>query len=138
MGAAAKEGVGTLGALLNLYGEKRGSTQRAWADLRKRIDLVFKPLLAKPVASLAASDFQMLVDAYPSESQEVSLFAVSAPHSNGRPSAATWLAAWLNIHPPAPVKRRKRILTPNELSAVLPVSCRQPAVPTEQRCCSCC
>jgi integrase len=120
MGAAAKEGVGTLGALLDLYGEKRGNAQRAWADSRKRIDLVFKPLLAKPVASLAASDFQMLVDAYPSESTGGFVVRSVRPAlkwSAQRGYVADGLA---NIHPPAAVKRRKRILTRDELATVLP------------------
>ena len=62
MGAAAKEGVGTLAALLDLYGEKRGNAQKAWPESRKRINLVCNPLLAKPVAAVSASDFQMVVD----------------------------------------------------------------------------
>lgn len=121
MGAATKEGVGTLGALLDLYGEKRGSSQRAWAESRKRIDLVFKPLLAKPVAALAASDFQMLVDAYPSESTGGFVVRSVRPAlkwSAQRGYVADGLA---NIYPPAAVKRRKRILTRDELATVLPV-----------------
>ena len=48
-GAAAKVGIGTLGAGPNIYGEKRGNAQKAWTEARKRIDLVFKVLLGKPV-----------------------------------------------------------------------------------------
>ncbi len=120
MGAAAREGVGTLAALLDLYGEKRASTQRAWAESRKRIDLVFKPLLAKPVASLTASDFQMVVDTYPSESTGSFVVRSIRPAlkwSAQRGYVADGLA---NVHPPAPVKRRKRIVTRDELSTVLP------------------
>ena len=62
MGAAAKEGVGTLAALLDLYGEKRGNAQKAWPESRKWINVVCNPLLAKPVAAVSASDFQMVVD----------------------------------------------------------------------------
>jgi hypothetical protein len=120
MAAAAKQGVGTLGALLDLYGEKRGSSQRAWADSRKRIDLVFRSLLAKPVASLEASDFQILVDAYPSESTGGFVVRSVRPAlkwAAQRGYAADGLA---KIHPPAPVKRRKHILSCDELTRVLP------------------
>ena len=54
--------MGTLAALLDLYGEKRGNAQKAWPESRKRINLVCNPLLAKPVAAVSASDFQMVVD----------------------------------------------------------------------------
>ena len=50
--AAAREGVGTLAAIPNLYGEKRGNTQKAWAEARKRIDLIFAPLLTRPAETL--------------------------------------------------------------------------------------
>ena len=36
-GAAAKVGIGTLGAGTNIYGEKRGNAQKAWTEARKRI-----------------------------------------------------------------------------------------------------
>jgi integrase len=82
--------------------------------------LVCKPLLAKPVAALSASDFQMVVDAHPSEA--TGSFVVRSV----RP-ALKWAAlrgyvpeGFANIHPPAPVKRRKRILTRDELTTVLP------------------
>src|SRR5208283_2461794 len=41
MGADAREGIGTLAAILDLYGEKRGNAQKAWSEARKRIDLIF-------------------------------------------------------------------------------------------------
>jgi integrase len=120
MGAAAREGVGTLKALLDLYGEKRGNAQKAWPESRKRIDLVCKPLLTKAVASLAASDFQMVVDAYPSESTGSFVVRSIRPALKWSAQRGYVGEALANIHPPAPVKRRKRILARDELAAVLP------------------
>ena len=68
MGDAARAGIGTLAAVLDLYGAKRGDAQKAWGEARKRIDLIFKPLLTRPAETLAGRDFQMLADAYPSQS----------------------------------------------------------------------
>jgi integrase len=120
MGAAAKEGAGTLAALLDLYGAKRGNAQKAWAESRKRIDLVCKPLLAKPVAALSASDFQMVVDAYPSEATGSFVVRSIRPALKWAAQRGYVPEGVANIHPPAPVKRRKRILTSNELTTVLP------------------
>ncbi len=36
MGATARAGVGTLAAVLDLYGSKRGNAQKAWGEARKR------------------------------------------------------------------------------------------------------
>jgi integrase len=121
MAADAKAGIGTLGAILDLYGEKRGNVQKAWGEARKRIDLIFKSLIPRPLASLARSDFQVLADQYSSQSSAA--YAVRSL----RP-ALKWAAqrGYLSedvtrIYPPAPVKRRKRVLTREELIKLLPV-----------------
>jgi site-specific recombinase XerD len=121
MGASAREGVGTLTALLDLYGEKRGRVQKAWTESRKRIDLVCKPLLTKPVASLTAADFQMVVDDYPSEASGSFVVRSVRPTLKWAVQRGYVADGVANIHPPAPVRRRKRILTHDELAAVLPV-----------------
>lgn len=120
MGAATRAGIGTLGAVLDVYGEKRGNAQKAWREARQRIDLIFKPLVAKPAETLNGRDFQLLADGYASQSSAG--YAVRSI----RP-ALKWAAhrGYLSedaarIHPPAPVQRRKRILTRDELSTVLP------------------
>jgi integrase len=109
-----------LAALLDIYGEKRGNAQKAWADTRKRIDLVCKPLLAKPVAALAASDFQMVVDAYPSEATGSFVVRSIRPALKWAAQRGYVAEGLATIHPPAPVQRRKRILTRDELTTVLP------------------
>ncbi len=111
MGEAARAGVGTLTAVLDLYGAKRGDAQKAWGEARKRVNLIFKPLLSRPSETLASRDFQMLADAYPSQSS--ASYAVRSL----RP-ALKWAAQrgyvgeeTARIHPPATVKRRKRVLS---------------------------
>ena len=120
-GAAAKVGIGTLGAVLNIYGEKRGNAQKAWTEARKRIDLVFKVLLGKPVASLSASDFQLAVDTYPSEASASFVVRSIRPALKWAAQRGYLSEDTARIHPPAPVQRRKRILSRDELVALLPV-----------------
>ena len=120
-GKAARVGVGTLAAVLDLYGEKRGNAQKAWGEARKRIDLIFKPLLSRPAETVTRKDFQMLADGYASQSS--ASYAVRSL----RP-ALKWAAKReyvpedvARISPPAPVNRRKHVLKDEELAALLPV-----------------
>jgi integrase len=121
MGAAARVGIGTLGSALDIYGEKRGNGQKSWGEARKRIDLAFKALLGKPVASLSASDFQMVVDAYPSEASAGFVVRSIRPALKWAAQRGYLSEDLARIRPPAPVKHRKRILTRDELGTLLPV-----------------
>jgi len=121
MGEAARAGEGTLASVLDLYGRMVGAGQKSWGEARKRVDLVFRALLKRPAETLTARDFQLAADAYPSQA--------SASHAvrTIRP-ALKWAAhrGYLaddiaRIHPPAPVKRRDRVLSRTELAALLPV-----------------
>src|ERR1051326_906210 len=65
IGAAAKAGIGTLAAVLDVYSAHRGKTLKSWPHSRKRVDLVFKRLLPRALADLTVADLQMTADAYP-------------------------------------------------------------------------
>ena len=121
IGAAAKAGIGTLAAVLDIYSTHQGKTLKSWPHSRKRVELVFKPLLPKAVADLTVADLQMAADAYPAA--QSAAFAVRTI----RP-ALKWAAhrghlspALANLHSPAPVRRRRRVLDRDELAALLPV-----------------
>jgi integrase len=120
MGAAARAGIGTLGAVLDLYGEKRGHAQKAWGEARKRIDLIFKTLIAKPAETLSGREFQLLADGYASQSSASYAVRSLRPALKWASQRGYLSEDVANIHPPAPVQRRKRILTRDELAAVLP------------------
>lgn len=118
---AAKNGDGTLRALLDLYGHKRGTGLRSWEHSRKRVDRVFASLLTRPVATLTASDLQMKADDYaagPSASFAVRTVRPVLKWAAQRGIADPKLA---DIRAPEPVKRRKRVLSESELAALLPV-----------------
>jgi integrase len=119
---AAKEGTGTLSALLDLYGHKDGGKLKSWDDCRRRIESVFKPLLKRPLETLRAKDFQMLADGWASEQSAAAAVRYVRPMlkwaaASGRGYVGKELA---DLNPPATVGRRKRVLSREELAAVLP------------------
>jgi hypothetical protein len=59
---AAKNRDGTLKALLDLYGSKRGGSLRSWEHSRKGIDRVFVTFMRRPLANLTAADLQMTAE----------------------------------------------------------------------------
>jgi hypothetical protein len=63
-GKAAQAGVGTLKALLDTYGRARGSEVKSWKASRPRVELIFKPLLDRPLATITLADLQLQADDY--------------------------------------------------------------------------
>jgi integrase len=122
IGAAARAGEGTLKAMLALYEDKHGKKLKSWSHSRKRVDLVFASLMDRPVAALTAADFQMAADSY--KSSNSAAFAVRTI----RP-ALKWCAApgrnyvkaeLALLSQPESVKPRRRVLSRDELSRILP------------------
>jgi integrase len=99
----------TLQAMLTLYEEQRGCDLKSWAHSRKRVDRVFAALLPRSVQSLTAAEFQITADKFPA--RQSASFAV-------RGYCPPALAAF---EQPATVKQRHRVLTREELAALLPV-----------------
>ena len=50
IGAAAKVGEGVSSALLSLYGRQR---RQRWAEAKRSVEVVFKPLLGRPLVALS-------------------------------------------------------------------------------------
>lgn len=120
LGDAARAGVGTLGAVLDLYADKRGASLKSWSEADKRIRVVLKPLLARPAALLAAGEVQMVADAYPFETSAA--FVVRSVKPALKWAAALGLVAenLTRLRAPAPVRRRRRFLSREELARLLP------------------
>ena len=121
IGRDAKAGIGTLAAVLDIYEAHKGKTLKSWPHSRKRVDLVFKSLMARPVGSLTAADLQMSADAY--AAPQSAAFAVrtirpALKWAAQRKHVATALA---ELQAPATVKARRRVLSRDELAALLPV-----------------
>lgn len=60
----ARQGVGTLAALLDAYGAQTGAARRSWPEARRRVEHVFAAHLQRPTATLAAHELQLTVDAH--------------------------------------------------------------------------
>jgi hypothetical protein len=52
IGKNARAGIGTLAAVLDIYEAHKGKTLKSWTQSRKRVALVFRPLMSRPVAFL--------------------------------------------------------------------------------------
>jgi integrase len=102
---------------------------KSWPESRKRIAVVFKPLISRPVATMTLGDLQLIADSYKSErtgraSPKSAAFAVRtlrpvlkwAAHT-GRGYVSEELA---RISTPGDAKPRKRILSRDELATLLP------------------
>ena len=136
IGADAKAGVGTLAALLDVYEAQECGGLKSWPESRKRIAVVFKPLMARPVAMMTLGDLQLAADSYRSaRSGEASPKSAAFAVRTLRP-ALKWASApgrayispeLAGLSAPGKVKARDRTLTRDELAALLPAlraSCR--------------
>ena len=120
---AARTGVGTLAAVLTLYGERRGSQLKSWAHSRLRVERVFGALLSRPASSLTVGDLQLAADTY--RTPKSASFAIRALRPalkwaavSGRGYVAKELC---DLHEPTSPTRRQRVLSRDELRSVLPV-----------------
>jgi hypothetical protein len=119
-GQQARDGIGTLTALLDLYARQQGHRLKSWSESRRRIDSVFAPFLGKPVATLAMGDLQMQADGWTAAQSAAAAVRYLGPvlkWAGQRGYASKELS---QIRPPATVGRRKRVLSRNELAALLP------------------
>jgi integrase len=119
----AREGIGTLAALIELYAKKRGAELKSWPECKRRIDSVFARQLQKPVATMKAADLQFEADKWPSGQSAAAAVRYLRPilkwaSEGGRGYCDRALS---DISPPAIVRRRERVLNCEELSRLLPV-----------------
>ncbi len=121
IGRDAREGVGTVTALLDLYAKQRGDALKSWPECRRRIDSVFAAHLSRPLATLKAADFQMTADAHASKQSAAAAIRYIRPVLKWAGYRGYLVAETAILHPPATVQRRKRVLSRAELAAVLPV-----------------
>lgn len=120
LGHDAKEGIGTLHGLLILYEAKVGAKLKSWPETRRRIEMVFKGHLKRPLAAVTRQDLQMAADGYPSAQQASGGVAGLRPilkWATGRDYAD---ASLIDLRSPATKTRRDRVLTRDELARLLP------------------
>jgi integrase len=123
IGRDAKEGIGTLAAMVELYGKKRGNALKSWPDCKRRVESVFAKQMKRPVATMRRVDLQFEADNWPSAQSAAAAVRYIRPilkwaSRGGREYVARDLA---DLTPPATVGRRERVLSRDELSRLLPV-----------------
>jgi integrase len=109
-----------LSALLALYERQRAAELKRWAEAKRSVEVVFKPLLVRPLVTLKSHDFQMLADGYHAQHAAGAAIRYVRPVLRWGATRGYVTQEVATLHLPVPVKRRKRILTQGELAAVLP------------------
>jgi integrase len=121
IGRQAREGIGTVAALLDLYARQKGSGLKSWAECRRRIGSVFAPFLKKPIATLKVGDLQLQADGWAAAQSAAAAVRYLRPILKWAAQRGYSAPDLAQITPPATVGRRKRILTREELATLLPV-----------------
>lgn len=121
MGRDAKDGVGTLAALLAFYGSKVAAGQKSWPQQRRRVELVFKAHLSRPLASITRMDLQVAADSYPAGQQALGALNALRPVLKWAASRGYVGPDVLQLHASAAKVQRDRVLSRDELALLLPV-----------------
>jgi integrase len=123
--ARAKDtsGTSTLAGIIDIYEQQKGATLRSWPEYRKSIGRVFGPLIGRSLADLSVVDLQLAADHYAARAQAALAVRCLRPilkwaSAPGRAYVPSALAA---ISLATGVKRRERVLSRDELAALLPV-----------------
>jgi integrase len=116
----AKAGIGTLAALLTLYGDKQGSKLKTWTECQRRVESVFAPFLQRPLATMARHDLQLAADTWPSQQSAAAAVRYLRPILKWAEHRGYVPAGLATIAPPVTVRRRDRVLSRDELGALLP------------------
>jgi len=117
----AAAGIGTLAALLDLYGRQRGTTLKSWPECRQRIAHVFAAFLDKPLAQLKAEELQIAADGHASAQSAAAAVRYLRPVLKWAAQRRYVAAGVAVLQPPATVGRRDRVLSREELATLLPV-----------------
>jgi integrase len=122
--ADAKAGINTLASLVELYGAQGGGAElKSWPECVRRIRHVFAPFMDRALSTLNAADLQMHADAYKAKQSAAAAVRYLRPILKWAASPSRgYLAPTVPlITPPATVRKRDRVLTRAELSAIVPV-----------------
>ena len=121
IGHQARDGIGTLTALLDLYARQKGDRLKSWAECRRRINSVFAPFLNKPVAAMKAGDLQMQADGWAAVQSAAAAVRYLRPVLKWAAQRSYVARDLAQLALPATAGRRKRVLTRDELAVVLTV-----------------
>ena len=120
-GRDATAGVGTLSALVDTYGRHRGEKLRTWPEQRRRIHSVFAGVMDQPLARLDRLGLQRTADGHPGQQSAAAAVRYVRPVLKWAARRGFVSSDLAGIEPPAPVRRRDRVLSRDELARLLPV-----------------
>lgn len=120
MGRDARAGIGTLAALVTLYGNQVAAGQKSWPQSKRRVELVFKLQLPQPLGTITRMDLQAATDSYPAKQQAGGALAALRTVLKWGASRGYVVADVLLLRPPAAKAQRERVLSREELAALLP------------------
>jgi len=121
MGQDAAHGIGTLRSLVDQYGDKVGANKKSWLDGLRRITSVFADQLDRPLGLIRKVDLQLSADSYSAVSSASAAVRYLRPILKWGAERDLIALETTLVKPPAPVKRRNRVLSDAELERLLPV-----------------
>lgn len=118
-----RDGIGTLGALVDLYGRLNGEAKKSWPEQLRRIQKVFGAHLPTPLPKLTLADLQMTADGYAARQAASAAVRYLRPILKWAsvPGRAYVDPIFASLKTPAAPNRRDRVLSREELARVLPV-----------------
>ena len=118
-----KDGIGTLGALLDLYAKLHGEHLKSWPEQIGRIKSVFGKLIDVPLPKITLVDLQLAADNWPARQSAGAAVRYIRPALKwaSAPGRAYVPAEMAALKPPASPGRRDRVLSRDELARLLPV-----------------
>jgi integrase len=118
---AAREGEGTLGALLDTYfATGPGGRQRRAAESKQLVQAVFSQALGKPMLDINGPELQLIADGWRSGATASLAVRLVRPCLKWAAKRGLVRPGVADLEQPATVRKRERVLTTDELRAVWP------------------
>lgn len=116
--------VTTLGRVVAEYGRARKAGDERWPEYRQRIEIVFRSLLDHPAAGITLADLQRTADGYGSPGSASSAVRYIRPVLKWATKSGYVSNETVLIEEPRRAQPRERVLSPEELRAIVPVLMR--------------
>ena len=118
---AAREGVGTLGALVeNYFTTGPGSTLRRARKTKQLIKTLFGKVLSVPLLDVKRPSLQLIADEWPSRHSAALAVRSIRPCLRWAEKREMVQVGISDLEPPAAPRKRERVLTAQEITAIWP------------------
>jgi integrase len=118
---AAREGIGTFGALIGSYFTNGpGARQRRAVHSKKQLEAVFGKVLDKPVLDIGRVELQLIADAWRSAATASLAIRILRPCLKWAEKRGLVREGVANLEEPGKAHKRERVVTADELKAFWP------------------